>query len=60
VALKLGAYPACLHDRPLESSYSRLDGLALAAGNLRAAAKLWQAGSGRPGLPCQSKAPRTF
>jgi hypothetical protein len=54
MALKLGAYTACLHDRPLEAAlgvlgangltsvedvgYSRLDGLALAAANLHAAA----------------------
>jgi hypothetical protein len=37
--LKLGAYTACLHDRPLaEASYSRIEGLAIAAENLRAAA----------------------
>ena len=44
MALKLGAYTACLHDRPLaealqeDAAYSQLDGLALAAENHRAAA----------------------
>jgi hypothetical protein len=40
MTLKLGAYTACLHDRieHEDASHTRLDGLALAAGNLRAAA----------------------